>query len=168
MAQESKHAMITCLILTLLAAGGIAAGIYFKKPLIIVLLLLPTAIYELYRTEGIFTKIFSFSILGLLITEAVLIIGKININAAKFMDKSNISAAKYIGKKGLLIDHYKLPFGDLKILSATAIAVLALMLFRRTGGRYTIWLAGILFISSLAIVYTLAPEFFQQMFQQIN
>jgi hypothetical protein len=58
------------------------------------------------------------------------------------------------------------PLGDLRIVGPTVVAVLAVILFTRTRGVYTRWLAGIIFVTCFAIVYLLEPEMFQVLLQE--
>ena len=56
MAKPTKHATLICTIMTIVALIGILLGILFSKPIIIVACLIPTVIYEAYRTEGESTR----------------------------------------------------------------------------------------------------------------
>lgn len=150
MAREQKNAVLICLILSLTALAGIFTGISFKKPVLIIILMLPSVIYEVYRTEGIFTRLSSLAILGILFAEIILIVGKINMDLVKFA-----------GKSGIKTGNLNFPNIDIKTAGAAVTAMLALFLLRRTGGRYTIWLAVIILISSIALVYSLNQELFQ-------
>ena len=51
MAKPTKHATLICTALTVLALIGILLGILTTMPLIIILFLLPTVVYEVYRSE---------------------------------------------------------------------------------------------------------------------
>ena len=144
MAHEQKHAIMLCVIFTILALIGIACGIYWKVPIAIVGAMLPAVIYEVYRTEGFFTKIASIGMLAVLIAEAVLIIGGINLNLAGIA-----------GRTAITFRTFRIPLGDVKIVGPIIIAALSVILMRRTAGKYTIWLAGVILISSLALLYAL-------------
>lgn len=58
---------------------------------------------------------------------------------------------------------YRMPLGDIKIVGPAQMAVLSIILFVRTGGRYTKWHAVIIFITAFAIVYTLDPTIFNRL-----
>lgn len=152
MAKPTKYATPICLVLSILALIGIIAGLLLKSPLIIIILLLPTAVYEVYRTEGKSTKASSILLLLVLIAEILLIVFKVNFNLAE-----------YLGMDERYIAGYIVPLGDIKIFGPIIMAVLAVVLFIRTYGKYTKWLAVIIFITSFAIVYTLDPEAFQEL-----
>ncbi len=151
MPKPTKYAALICVILSILALIGIIIGLIKLSPLIIVLFLLPTVIYEVYRTEGPFTKWASWLLLILLIVEIVLIVAKINFNLAEFLGESERSVAGYA-----------VPLGDIKIVGPALMIVLAVILFVRTYGRYTKWLAVIIFVTALAIIYTINPAGFKE------
>lgn len=157
MPKETKHAALICIILSILAALGIAAGLLMKNALITVICLLPAAAYEVYRTEGVVTRVASFCLLGILIAELFFIATGKSFDLAKLFG----GAAKRIGG-------YTVPLGDVKIVGPTIMAILSVILFRRTYGVYTKWLAVILFITSLAILYVINPAILQQMFEMMK
>jgi len=141
MAKPTRNAALICGILTVIAALGAAASIYWTQPLAVIIAALPAAAYELYRTEGFTTKLASAGVLAVLVAEIVLIVGKIEINIARFV-------AKYTGS---------MPVVDAKLAGPVVIALLAIMLVRRTAGIYTKWLAVVLLGSAVALFYTLDP-----------
>lgn len=149
MAKSYKYAALICTILTILAAIGIIIGLLTSKPLITILFLLPTVIYEVYRTEGKSTKLASWILLVVFIVEIILIATNIRLNLATFFGETE----KYIGG-------YRVPLGDIKIVAPAVVAVLSIILFVRTRGKYTKWLAAIIFIGCLAIIYTVDPANF--------
>jgi len=149
MAKPHKHAGSICFVLTVLALLGAIVGIMRSSPLIAIILLLPTAIYEAYRTEGESTKWASRLLLLLLAAETVLIVGNISFNLADFLGSSEKLVAGYV-----------VPLGDVKVVGPAVMAILAVILFTRTRGRYTRWLAAIIFFSAFAILYALDPEIF--------
>jgi len=151
MAKETGNAAIICLILTIITIIGIIAGLKFNKPLIISAILILPAVYEVYRTEGFFTKIFSLAILGIIFAEVALIAGKINTKLIDFVKSAGADTA------GL-----KMPAVDLKTAGAVAGALLSIFLLKRTGGKYTIWLAAILFAGMLSLAYVMNTELFNQ------
>lgn len=153
MAKEHQHAPLICGIITVIALIGIIVGVYFKLPLVVLLLMFPAVIYEIYRTEGVSTKFASLGMLAILVAEAVLIIFNININLANL-----------IGGK-TEITRYRIPLGDVKMLGPVIIAVLSGILIRRTAGKYTIWLAVVILVSSIALLYALNPDILGQLFR---
>ena len=152
MAKPYKHAALICIVLTILSALGIVIGLFTFRPLIIIIFLLPTVIYEVYRTEGKSTKWAAWVLLAVLAVEIVLVAANISFNLATFLGTSE----KYVGG-------YRVPLGDIKVVGPTIMAVLSILLFVRTRGRYTRWLAVIIFITCFAIVYTLDPTVFSRL-----
>lgn len=152
MAKPTKHATLICIILTIIAAIGILLGLIYSSPLIPVILLLPTAAYEVYRTEGKSTKAASWGMLGLLIAQLLFV----------FFDVS-FDLAEFLGRSSTYIRGYQIPFGDIKVISPTLMALLSVVLISNTRGRYTRWLAGIIFISAFGIIYTVDPSLFEEL-----
>lgn len=150
MAKPTKYATPISLVLTIVAIVGIIAGLILAKPLVIALLLLPTVIYEVYRTEGESTKWASWVLLGVIIAEILLIIFNINFDLASFLGESE----KYVAG-------YSVPLGDVKVVGPAIMAVLSVILFTRTNGKYTKWLSVVIFITSFALIFTLSPETFK-------
>lgn len=152
MAKPTKYAPHLCTLFMIIAFVGILLGFIFKQPLITIILLVPTAIYEAYRTEGRSTKTASYILLVVLLAEIVLVIFNIQFNVAEFLGADR----QYIGG-------YWVPLGDLRIVGPTIIAVLSVILFTRTRGVYTRWLAAIIFVTSFAIIYLIDPAGFQDL-----
>jgi hypothetical protein len=152
MPKSYKYATPICLVLSLLALIGIIIGLVKSSPLIIIIFLLPTVIYEVYRTEGKSTKQASWLLLTVFVAEIVFIVAKINFNLARFLSMTEERIGGYL-----------VPLGDIKVVAPTIMAVLAIILFIRTRGRYTRWLAVIIFISSFAIIYALDPAIFSDL-----
>lgn len=154
MAKPTKYAPHLCTLFMIFAVIGIILGFIFSEPLIPILLLLPAAIYEAYRTEGRSTKAASYILVVVLLAQIILVLFNINFNVAEFLGADR----EYIGG-------YWVPLGDLQIVGPTIIAVLAVILFTRTRGIYTRWLAVIIFVTTLAIVYLIDPVVFQDLLQ---
>jgi len=152
MAKGYKHATLICTILTLLAAVGIIIGILTWQPLITIALLIPAVIYEVYRTEGESTKWASRLLLVVVIAEIILIAANISFDVSSFLARSEEWVAGY-----------RVPLGDIKVVGPALMAILSIILFVRTRGRYTKWLAVIIFITAFAIVYTLDPSIFNRL-----
>ena len=136
MAKPTKHAALICTIVSVISLIGIIIGILISRPIIIVILLLPAAIYEAYRTEGPSTRWASWVLILLLILEIVLIAADISFNLATFLGTSETSVVGY-----------NIPLGDVKIVGPIVVGILSIILFTRTRGKYTKWLAVTIFIT---------------------
>jgi len=152
MPKSYKYATLICAIFSILALIGIIIGIVKLNPLITIIFLLPVVIYEVYRTEGKSTKWASWWLLIVFIAEIVLIVANISFNLAEFLGATEKRVAGYT-----------IPLGDIKVVAPAIMVVLAIILFIRTRGRYTKWLAVIIFITSFAIVYALDPTIFSEL-----
>ena len=152
MAKPTKYATPICLVLTFAAAVGSIIGYINALPLAIIIMLLPTVIYEIYRTEGESTKISSWLMLFVLIAEAIFV---------KF--KIGFDLGQYLGLSETYIAGSYVPLGDIKVLAPTLMAVLSAVLFVRTAGVYTKWLAVVIFIVSFVLVYVIAPTAFSDL-----
>jgi len=152
MAKPTKYATLICTIISILALIGIVIGIWLSKPLMIVIFLIPAAAYEVYRTEGPSTVWASWILLIVLVLEIVLIVANINFDLASFF-----------GESEKVVAGYTVPLGDIKIAGPIVMAILSIILFVRTRGRYTKWLAVVIFITCFAIVYTINPEIFKNL-----
>jgi len=154
MARPTKHATLICAIMTVLAIIGIILGIILLKPIIVVACLLPAVIYEVYRTEGESTRWASWVLLLVMILEIVLIVFNLNFDLGKFF-----------GESTKVVAGYTVPLGDIKIFGPVIMAILSVLLFVRTRGKYTRWLAAIIFVTCFAIVYSINPDVFKQLFK---
>ena len=154
MAKPTKHATLICAIMTIVAIIGILLGILFSKPIIIVACLLPTVIYEAYRTAGESTRWASWVLLLVIILEIILIAANINFDLGKFLGESTKEIAGYT-----------VPLGDIKIFGPVIMGILSIILFIRTRGKYTKWLAAVIFVTCFAIVYVLNPDILKQLFK---
>ncbi len=154
MAKSYKHATAICVVLSILAFVGIVMGIVKSNPLITITFLLPVIIYEVYRTEGASTKWASLALLVVLIAEIIFIAANISFDLAAFLGATEKTVAGYA-----------VPLGDIKIVGPGLMAILALILFIRTRGRYTKWLAVIIIITALAVIYILDPTTFTRFLQ---
>lgn len=152
MAKPTKHATAICIAISVLLVIGIVLGFWQKNVLYILGFLLPVVIYQVYRTEGKSTKWASLTMLIVIILEFILVIFKINFNLAEFL-----------GTEGEYVAGYYVTFGDLKAIFPAIMAILSIILFVRTRGRYTRWLAVIIFTGALAITYQVNPEGFKDL-----
>jgi len=154
MAKPTKYAPHICSVVTILALIGIVVGLLKDNTLIIVLLLLPATIYEVYRTEGKSTKASSVIMLLLLIAQIFLVLFKVEFNLAEFLGTSQ----EYIGG-------YLVPLGEITVVGPTLMAILAIILFVRTAGKFTKWLAVTIFVTAFAIIYSIDPGIFTELFK---
>ncbi len=155
MAKPTTYAVPICLGLTLLAIIGIVLGLTQKNPIYAIVLLIPTVIYEVYRTEpGASTKTASWAMLAILALELFFLATGVSYNLASFLGIDDI----YMG--GLIV-----PLGDLKVLAPAIIAVIALVLAIRTAGIYTKWLSIIIFVTAFTVIYTVDSESFRNLFR---
>lgn len=152
MAKPTKHATPICIILTILSIIGIILGLIYQQALFPIILLVPTAIYEVYRTEGKSTKAASWGMLGLLIAELIFVFFNIDFDLAEFL-----------GKSITYVRGYRIPLGNIQVISPTLMAVLSIVLITNTRGRYTRWLAAIIFINAFVIIHTVDPIVFQEL-----
>lgn len=150
MAKPTKYAVPICLGLSVLALIGIIWGVVSENALVSMIFLIPTIIYEVYRTEGKSTKLSSWLLLGVFIANLVVIIWNIEFDLGS-----------YLGDSEKYFYGYNIPLGDLRIVFPAVTGVLSVVLFTRTRGIYTKWLSGIIFVTSLAIIYVTDPEIFQ-------
>lgn len=154
MAKPTEHALLICVITSIFAVIGIIASLLWSTPLPAIILLFPTVIYEIYRTEGASTKISSVVIGLVLFLELILIVTKVDLDLGKL-----------IGEDTKYIAGYEVPLGLLSIVGPTVIAVLSVVLFVRTYGIYTRWLAVAIFLTSLVIIYTINPPMLGDLFK---
>ncbi len=152
MAKPYKHAALICIVVTILAAIGIIIGLLTLRPIITIIFLLPAVIYEVYRTEGKSTKLAAWVLLTVFIVEIILVAASISFNLATFF-----------GETEKWVAGHRVPLGDIKVVGPVIMAILSIILFVRTRGRYTKWLAVIIFITCFAIVYTLDPTVFSRL-----
>ncbi|MFA6255985.1 MAG: hypothetical protein WC606_02265 [Candidatus Absconditabacterales bacterium] len=151
MAKPTKNATLICVLLSILAIVGILLGRKVDSILITMFLLLPTVIYEIYRTEGKSTKYASWGLLVVFVAEIILIVCKVQYNLVQFFQADT----KYI-------QGYEIPLGDIKIAGPILMAILSLLLIGKTRGKYTIWLSIIIIITSLFVIYILNPDSFSK------
>ncbi|MHB1347617.1 MAG: hypothetical protein ACYCXK_09015 [Candidatus Humimicrobiaceae bacterium] len=152
MAKPTKYATLICFIMTIIALAGIIVGILLSKPLIIAACLFPTIAYEAYRTEGESTRWASWVLLLVIILEIIFIIANVSFDIGNFLGQSEREIAGFV-----------VPLGDIKILGPIVMAILSIILFVRTRGKYTKWLAAIIFVTCFALVWTLNPDIFKNL-----
>ena len=152
MAKPTKYATLICFIMMIISLAGIIVGILLSKPLIIAACLFPTVVYEVYRTEGESTRWASWVLLLVIILEIIFIIANVSFDIGNFLGQSEREIAGFV-----------VPLGDIKVLGPIVMAILSIILFVRTRGKYTKWLAAIIFVTCFALVWTLNPDIFKNL-----
>jgi len=152
MPKPTKYATIICLVLSAIALIGMILGFVYHHALIVVSALLPIVVYEIYRTEGKSTKLFSWAMLFVLVAELVLLIWNVNYNLANFLGQDSI----YVG-------HMYVQLGDIKTIGPVLLAAISVILLIRTYGIYTKWLSIVIIVGSFATVYILNPILFSEL-----
>lgn len=152
MAKSTKYATPICIGLTLLAAIGILLGLKTGRALITMFTLLPAIGYEAYRTEGVSTRWASWGLVVLFVALLIFFIFNINFDLARFFGEATRN-----------LRGYEVPLGDIKVVGSALMIILSIILFTRTRGIYTRWLSVIIIVTSAAIVYIIAPDFFQDL-----
>jgi hypothetical protein len=147
--KPTRQAPLICTLATVSAAIGILLGVVTGGPLWIVVFVLPAVVYEIYRTAGASTKWASWAMLGLLVATAILIVFDINFDFAEFL-----------GQESTYVGGQYVPLGDIQMLGPILLAVVSLILLLRTAGKFTKWLAAIIFVSAFALIHVLNPEVF--------
>ncbi len=155
MARPTKNATPICIGLSLLALVGIVVGLATSTPLVMVLVLIPVVAYEIYRVEGESTKWASWGMGAVLLGLVVLTIVDISWNLAEWLGQDSADVGGYL-----------VPLGDIKSVGAAMLGALAIVLFFRTRGIYTRWLAVIIFVTVAALVYVLSPDVFRDLLRQ--
>ncbi len=143
MPKSTKNAALICIVLTVIAGLGVAIGIWKLSPLAAIIGMIPAVIYEVYRTEGFTTKLASVGMLLVLVALVVMIAMNLSFSLAPYLSKFGITRAV-----------------DAKLAGPVIIAVLAVILLRRTAGIYTKWLAVVIFLAAVGLFYVLDPSIF--------
>lgn len=146
-----KKSALYCLIFSLLMLVGLAIGLFTDWSLRIVvltILLLPAAIYEIIRTEGFFTTGTSILITLLLLFQLSLFFFQLNIDLG----------IPLLKEYGLNIH------GTPSVLTF----LISIYLLRSTRGIYTRWLALILLLGSLGLFYLAQPELANKFLKEKN
>lgn len=154
--KPTKYAPLICTLTMVSAAIGIVVGLIKGNPLWIIICLFPAVLYEIYRTQGVSTKWASWGMLLILVAEIFFIIQDVNFNLADFLGRDSA----YIGGQYVQL-------GDIKSLGPSMLAVIAMILVIRTAGVYTKWLAGIILVSSFALIFSLDPDLFIDLLQAV-
>lgn len=147
MARPTKYATQICLALTVVTAIGLGLSLLTRNPLWAVVLLIPTTIYEVYRTEGESTIWASWAMLVLLVATFVFVVFGIDFDLAAFLGEGE----RYVAGHSVAL-------GDVKVVAPSLMGVAAVILLTRTRGKYTRWLGAVIFVGALGIVYTIKPD----------
>jgi membrane-associated HD superfamily phosphohydrolase len=154
-AKPWKYATLISIVVTLIAVAGLVVSFLTGKVLWGIVLLLPTAAYEAYRTGGETTRWASWAMLILLVATVVLVVLGIN------YDLRNL-----LGQQKTTIAGQTIPLGDVKMVMPALMGVCALILLIRTRGRFTKWLALVIFVAAVAIVYLIDPIAMRELLRQ--
>jgi hypothetical protein len=146
MARPTRYATPICLVLTGLAVLGIVLGLVTEEVMWPVVLLVPTVAYEAYRTEGVSTRWASWTMAALMVALVVFVAFDVEYDLRQLLGGD----VAYVGGEDI-------PLGDVKVVFPAAMAALSLVLWGRTRGIYTRWLAAIIFVTAAVIVYLRAP-----------
>jgi len=152
LAKPTKHAAKICLVLSIIVVLGALIGLLAKSPLVLLLALTGSVLYQVYRTEGETTRWASRTLLAALVLEFVLVIFGVSFDLAAFLGASERTVAGY-----------QVPIGDIKLVGPAVMAVCAMILLVRTRGRYTRWLSVNILVGTLALAYVLDPVVFQEL-----
>ncbi|MBN2040802.1 MAG: hypothetical protein JW864_12235 [Spirochaetes bacterium] len=147
MPKEYKHALLISTVLTIVAGIGVFTGVYFKWALIIAIAMIPAVVYEIYRTEGFFSKIVSFLCLFIILAEIFAII------THSMVDLSRITGNHFQSVSFL---HEKT---QAAFIGTVLLIILCLLLFKRTRGFYTQWLSVLILLSSIGLFFASNPDF---------
>lgn len=147
MARPTTYATPICIAVTVLAAIGIAVGIATGEPLYPIGFMVPAVAYEVYRTEGRSTTWASWTLAVLIVALFVVNLFDVDFDLRQILGTD----ITYLGGRSI-------PLGDIKVVFPTAMAALAAVLWARTRGVYTMWLAAVILVTSGAVVFITAPE----------
>ncbi len=147
MAKPWKYATLICTAITIVAGLGILVGLVTGNVLWPLILLFPAVAYQAYRTEGESTRWASWMLVVLLVTTVVLILWGVEYDLRQLLGQEEAYVAGRV-----------VPLGDVKMVMPAVMSICAVILLVRTRGRYTRWLAVVIFVASLFIVYSIDPE----------
>lgn len=131
-----KRPTLISLLMTVAVVAGLIFAVVYERPVILVACALPASLYEVVRTEGFYTRLFSGTIALLLLAQLIAIFAGWDYDLAK---QTVVVLGIAISKVQIL-----LPF---------VVAVLSVALVKRTWGKYTTWLAIVLVVASVGIIY---------------
>jgi hypothetical protein len=154
-AKPWKYATLISIVVTLIAVAGLVLAFLTGKVLWGVVLLLPTVAYEAYRTGGETTRWASWAMLILLLGTVALLVFNINYDLRNLLGQQQTTVAGQV-----------VPLGDVKMVLPALMGVCALILLIRTRGRFTKWLALVIFVAAVVIVYLIDPVAMRELLQQ--
>ena len=157
MARSTTHATPICLVLTGLAAVGILLGFVTDQVMYPIGFLVPAVAYEAYRTEGESTRWASWGLVALMLALVIVVVAGVDYDLRELLSRD----VAYLGGE-------RIPLGDVKVVFSAAMAALSVVLWTRTRGVYTRWLAAIIFVSAVAVVYLSAPAALGDIFDTIT
>jgi len=140
--EGGKLAAQICVGISIFTIITLILGLLFKNPYFLIAGIVPAAIYEAWRTEGYYTKGSSIAIAILVVLEILAILEIIKINLAQILGQDQAYYGGYI-----------FPLGDIKFVFPIVAVILSILLIYRTYGKYTKWLAVLLLITSVALLY---------------
>jgi len=144
-AKEYRHAPMICGVITIIAILGIVVGIWKTMPIVVAVSIIPAIVYEIYRTEGVFTKLASWLALIVTVVALYVIYKNVVIDIVPFI-------TKFIH---LPMTAKLVPAG---LIAPVVLVIIAVYLFRRTAGIYTRWLAVVILVTSVALFYCIDPQ----------
>jgi hypothetical protein len=77
--------------------------------------------------------------------------------------KINFDLASYFNSSSVYFYGYTVPIGELKVVFPVIVMLLSFVLFFRTNGKYTKWLAILIFASAIAVVYIINPQILKEL-----
>ena len=157
MAKPTTNAIPICIALTVFFLLGTFVSLITRDALWLLLTLLPTVGYEVYRTEaGASTKYSSIFLFAVITLEIIFLVFNVNFDLAKFLETEETYIAGYT-----------LPLGDIKVFGPILSAILAILLFFRTYGPYTKYLSVVIAVGSFIAVYIINPLFFTELIRLV-
>jgi len=147
--ETGKTPIIICTILTVWALLALIGGFLLKNPYVIIAGIIPAALYEAWRTEGIYTKAISTILAILAVIEIFVIMGILKLGA--------ISGSTEAGER-IYVSGYFLPLVDVKFLIPAGMIACGVALIYWTYGVYTKWLSIVLVVSSIGLLYLMNKE----------
>ncbi|MEX2322821.1 MAG: hypothetical protein WEA29_03515 [Acidimicrobiia bacterium] len=157
MARPTRYATRICLAVTVLAALGILIGILTGEVIYPVALLVPAVVYEVYRTEGASTTWASWLLAVLTVALIVVTVFRISYDLSELFGTDRFDI---VGEQ--------VPLGDVSVVFPVAMAALGVVLFTRTRGIYTRWLAAVIFGTSAAVVWMTAPGLLGDLLRRVG
>lgn len=146
--EGGKVPVIICSILTVWALLALIIGMLLQNSYVIIVGIIPAAIYETWRTEGFYTKAISAILAILSILEIFVIKGIIKFN---FLAPTETIQTVYL-------QGYFLPLVDAKFFVPALMLIASIMLIYYTYGIYTKWLSITLTVGTIGLLYLLNKQ----------